>query len=1332
MANSRNAGCSSRRRRRSRRGAVELAALALVVGTGVCHSASASHGGGSAAPAKLGNCHPANRATPSSSTPAFQVAGNPWLVPPSSSGKATSSSSSSSSSSPISSRKRGASHVCDLPESWSGAWARRPSFLQRGRYPSSTSMSTSVGPDAGGRSDGSMSSSSSSSPAAASAASSISGRSSGSRLTELGAAVGGDSGSSSSDTASGGKNGGGLGKGIGASAPWLARGLKALVRGGRGGETGTQLPSLGAVMDAVDARGAQDEVVAAEGRSKMQGVMSAELPHHPMMREGVLPNGLQYIILNNQSPPDRFEAHLEVFAGSANELESQQGMAHLVEHVAYMGSRKRERLFGTGSSTNAYTDFHHTVFYASCPVQTPPRWGRPTPMLGRALGALLDVLEAVCEESRLEKERSAVLSELTMVNTIDYRMECQVLSALHAENQLSRRFPIGKEELIKGWNTKDVLEFHRTHYRPDNAVLYCIGDLNVDETEEQIRQMFGHLGGVPDTTEPMNLKRQSLRFPPVTHQWSGGHVTERNTLPVMEPVDGKPLGSPRFYKHDLLQSFALHVFAKRPIEPITALGDFRRAIMKRIALAALQIRLSVNSRNDPPYLSVEFNQLDSPREGCAVCFLDMTAEPAKWKEALKFGVREVRRLGMFGLTSGELNRFSSALLTDARQLAAQGNKISNGEQVGFLMDTVASGHTFMDTEQTYHATRLAIESLTLEELNEVAAELCEHITLFGVPQANKPSAVVACVPTAMKVPAVEGGAEESTEAMELSEDDVLAAFFEAVNEEIKESDTDVEVPQSFFTSSELERLVEETKPEWVPASEYFAPEDGTPGKIDGGGLFVEEPETGTRLRRLSNGIRVNVVKQEHESQRGQVRLTLPGGRLLESVLGAGAVAIGARTMQEGGAFGNYIREQVELFCIDHLVMVTVEANDEFLYVDLAFPTTKLHGRGTGEDATDDIEGGLNGMEAAFQVLHQILSGFVWEEEALKRAKQSFLQSHETLVKSLEGRSTEMLMERMSGGDIRFMSIPQEHVEPVTLEQASKAINGHLTTDMMEVSLVGDFDIEEAERMTLQYLGTLEPSERDPLLRPTVEAIPAADSTVTSPRHLDVHLPDSDDRAVGYVAGSSPNRWGLLRDGSSVLDLFPKPTGGDRQKDHRAHPLFAPVALMMLKEALNRRLFSVVREQKRLTYDASIHLTNFDRLLGSWYLITVTAIPDKVDEAIKACQDTLRDMSGPVPITADNIESAKRVLINRHEGDLRTNSYWCDLLSGLQVDCLTDKDMSCITDFPAVVDAVTAQDLQVVLKGLTTDRAQMFTCAGVSGKKPLPRAATKSGMTSQYS
>lgn len=80
--------------------------------------------------------------------------------------------------------------------------------------------------------------------------------------------------------------------------------------------------------------------------------------------------------------------------------------------------------------------------------------------------------------------------------------------------------------------------------------------------------------------------------------------------------------------------------------------------------------------------------------------------------------------------------------------------------------------------------------------------------------------------------------------------------------QLKESELDVEVPQSFFSEEDLKRLMEETQPEWVPASEFFAPSDAceggdaparVPGRIGRGGLFVEEPMTGTRLRRLSNG-----------------------------------------------------------------------------------------------------------------------------------------------------------------------------------------------------------------------------------------------------------------------------------------------------------------------------------------------------------------------------------------------------------------------------------------------------------------------------------------------
>ena len=56
-------------------------------------------------------------------------------------------------------------------------------------------------------------------------------------------------------------------------------------------------------------------------------------------------------------------------AGSVDELEKQQGIAHLVEHVTFLGSQKREGLLGTGARSNAYTDFHHTVFHVHAPLR---------------------------------------------------------------------------------------------------------------------------------------------------------------------------------------------------------------------------------------------------------------------------------------------------------------------------------------------------------------------------------------------------------------------------------------------------------------------------------------------------------------------------------------------------------------------------------------------------------------------------------------------------------------------------------------------------------------------------------------------------------------------------------------------------------------------------------------------------------------------------------------------------------------------------------------------------------------------------------------------------
>ena len=80
-------------------------------------------------------------------------------------------------------------------------------------------------------------------------------------------------------------------------------------------------------------------------------------------------------------------------------------------------------------------------------------------------------------------------------------------------------------------------EFHRTHYRPDNVLLYIVGDVDVKETERVIASKFGTLDGGKIGEELEGEKRekaakfaaetkatvkseQSWHYPPVVHEWS--------------------------------------------------------------------------------------------------------------------------------------------------------------------------------------------------------------------------------------------------------------------------------------------------------------------------------------------------------------------------------------------------------------------------------------------------------------------------------------------------------------------------------------------------------------------------------------------------------------------------------------------------------------------------------------------------------------------------------------------------------------------------------------------------------------------------------------------
>lgn len=299
----------------------------------------------------------------------------------------------------------------------------------------------------------------------------------------------------------------------------------------------------------------------------------------------------------------------------------------------------------------------------------------------------------------------------------------------------------------------------------------------------------------------------------------------------------------------------------------------------------------------------------------------------------------------------------------------------------------------------------------------------------------------------------------------------------------------------------------------------------------------------------------------------------------------------------------------------------------------------------------------------------------------------------------------------------FLSIDVESVDAITLEDAQNAVMSQMSPSNLEVSISGDFDVNEVLEMVYKYIGTVPADANKEYLKEEV-ALEQGASVGSVPalphgRHLELELPDSDPRAVAYVAGSAPNGWGYLADGSTVVEqiMANDMRASDYDKQRRKHPLFAHVALLLLSEIANRRLFSYVRERKQLTYDANFSFTGFERLMGGFFLVTVTASKENAQKALDACKETLQNLRKKQKISPDNVESAKRVVLNRHDFELRTTSYWAQLMSGIQEESVPLKGPLSFTDFQAVVEAITATDLQLTLETLGLDDDQFFTAIG---------------------
>lgn len=242
------------------------------------------------------------------------------------------------------------------------------------------------------------------------------------------------------------------------------------------------------------------------------------LPLDPSIRTGTLDNGITWFVRHNEKPENRVELRLVVNAGSILETEKQQGLAHLVEHMAFNGTKDFEKQalvdylesigMRFGPDLNAYTSFDETVYMLQVPTDDPA-------ILDTAFQILNNWAHYISfEDEEIDKERGVVIEEWRLGRGAEARMRDKQFPVLFKDSQYAVRLPIGQKAVIDTAHYETIRSFYRNWYRPDLMAIVAVGDLAPDTLEKLIHT---HFSDIP----PLNPRRNEpcIRFRIMKNPW---------------------------------------------------------------------------------------------------------------------------------------------------------------------------------------------------------------------------------------------------------------------------------------------------------------------------------------------------------------------------------------------------------------------------------------------------------------------------------------------------------------------------------------------------------------------------------------------------------------------------------------------------------------------------------------------------------------------------------------------------------------------------------------------------------------------------------------------
>lgn len=225
----------------------------------------------------------------------------------------------------------------------------------------------------------------------------------------------------------------------------------------------------------------------------------------------VLHNGLTALVKENHtSPVAAALAHVNV--GYFNEPDHWNGIAHVVEHMFFKGTKNRpgkeqiaEEVRALGGSINAGTYYDETSYYVVLPSHG----------IEKAIEVQADTFQgSLFDGNELAKEIEVILQESKRKRDNPAAMLVETMYARAFDRHRIRRWRIGPDDVLRTLRHEDLVTFVSKTYRPENIVLSVVGDVDTEQIAAWIRRHWDGMecGTLVKEDSPAEPERLGFRY----------------------------------------------------------------------------------------------------------------------------------------------------------------------------------------------------------------------------------------------------------------------------------------------------------------------------------------------------------------------------------------------------------------------------------------------------------------------------------------------------------------------------------------------------------------------------------------------------------------------------------------------------------------------------------------------------------------------------------------------------------------------------------------------------------------------------------------------------